>query len=68
MKYATEEEKLPELTATSSRIWLISHQRDIGDPKGAIRGWLREHGAIVDEVNYYNIQMELFEILSAGDG
>jgi hypothetical protein len=60
--------KIPELAATTGRIWLISNQRDIGDPKDAIRSLLKQHGVMVDEVNYYNIQMELFEILSAGDG
>ena len=60
--------KIPDLAATTGRIWLISNQRDIGDPKDAIRSLLKQHGVMVDEVNYYNIQMELFEIPSAGDG
>ena len=68
IKPAQAEKSLPEVAKTSRRLWLISHKRDIGDPNGALSGWLHEHGSRLEDVGYYNIRVELFEFEKNGIG
>lgn len=52
---------LESLLDDYKRIWLVSHEVDIGDPEKRIEGWLEQHTKRIEEKSFYRIRVNLYQ-------